>query len=269
MLKSSIGTAVKGLVVGSSMLVPGVSGGTTAIILGIYDKLIKAISGFFADIRKNLAFLALFCAGAGLGILLFSRLLLWATETWRLPMTYFFLGAILGSLPMLKRQAKVASIKPVHVLAAVIGAAIVLSLGYLPKPESAFSGGGLAHFGMLFASGLIIAVALVLPGISTSHMLLVLGMYETTLGAIKGLNFGYLVPLAAGGLAGIVLVTKLIEKLLEKAPAISYFGIIGFVLGSIIDVFPGFPSGLGILVCALTFAGGFAAIFFVTGRSEA
>jgi putative membrane protein len=263
-----VSVLIKGLVVGASMLVPGVSGGTTAIILGIYDKLIHAVSSFFRDIGKNLVFLALFCVGAGVGILLFSRVMLWAVETWELPMMFFFLGAIIGSIPMLYRQAKADRFSVWYVVFALVGVAIVLSLGYLPKPDVGFSGAGMHRVVMLVISGMIIAVALVLPGISTSHMLLVLGMYQTTLDAIKTLNFAWLVPLAIGGLAGIILTTSLIEKALTKYPRISYFFIIGFVLGSIIDVFPGFPSGIGIPVCVATFAAGYAAIRIVSRFSK-
>lgn len=257
-------TAAKGLVVGSSMLVPGVSGGTTAIIIGIYDKLIHAVSTFFKDIKHNIIFLGLFCLGAGVGILLFSRLMLWAVETWELPMMFLFLGAIIGCVPMLYKQSKVTRFNPVYILFAILGLVIVLSLGYLPKPETEFSGSALSSFFMLFITGIIIATAIVLPGISTSHMLLLLGLYNTTLEAIKNLNLPYLIPLGLGGLIGIFLITRVLEKALSKYPQFSYFMIIGFVLGSIIDVFPGMPLGWEIPVCVLTFLLGFSLILFMT-----
>jgi len=259
-----LSTAGKGLVVGSSMLVPGVSGGTTAIILGIYDKLIHAVSSFFTDVLKNLIFLGVFCAGAGIGILVFARLMLLAVETWELPMMFLFLGAIIGCVPMLYKQAKVSRFNPVYILFAILGLVLVLSLGYLPKPESEFTGSGVSNMVMLFITGIVIAAAIVLPGISTSHMLLILGMYNTTLEAIKNLNFPYLIPLALGGIAGIFLITSLLEKALSKFPQFSYFMIIGFVLGSIIDVFPGYPVGWQIPVCILTFVIGMALILLMT-----
>lgn len=265
---SVLSIVLKGLVVGASMLVPGVSGGTTCIILGIYDRLIHAVSTLFSDIWKNLAFLILFCVGAGAGIVLFSRVMLWAVETWELPMMFLFLGAIIASVPTLYRQSKVGRLRPVHVLFALAGVAIVLSLGYLPKPATGFAGAGVAGYAMLFVSGLVIAVALVLPGISTSHMLLVLGMYDATLKAVETVNVPYLLPLGLGALAGIFLTTGLIERALTKFPGVSYFFVIGFVLGSILDVFPGFPAGWLIPVCVATFAAGYAAIRFVSTFSR-
>ncbi|NLK45075.1 MAG: DUF368 domain-containing protein [Treponema sp.] len=259
-----ISTAAKGLVVGSSMLVPGVSGGTTAIILGIYDKLIYAISTFFQDMVKNLIFLGVFCAGAGVGLLLFSRCMLWAVETWELPMMFLFLGAIIACVPMLYKQAKISRFNPLYILFAILGLVLVLSLGYIPKPNTEFSGSPLSSAIMLFITGFVIAAAIVLPGISTSHMLLILGMYNTTLEAMKNVNLPYLIPLALGGIAGIFLITNILEKALSKFPQFSYFMIIGFVLGSIIDVFPGFPTGRQIPICILTFLIGFFLILLMT-----
>lgn len=270
MISSVISTVSKGLVVGASMLVPGVSGGTTAIILGIYDKLIHAVSAFFRDIKKNLVFLALFCLGAGIGILLFARVILYAVETWHFPMMFFFLGAIVGSVPMLYRQARVTKFSPLYILFALLGVAIVLSLGYLPKPQGDFLAGGISNIAMMLVTGIIIAVALILPGISTSHMLLVLGVYNSTLTAVETLNIAYLLPMVIGVGIGIILTTKLLELALSKFPQFSYFAIIGFVFGSMAsrEVFPGFPTGLEIPVCLATFAAGFAIIMFVSRFSR-
>jgi len=267
---SFLSTVLKGLAVGASMLVPGVSGGTTAIILGIYDKLIRAVSEFFKNVRANLLFLALFTFGGAIGILLFARVMLYAVETWKFPMMFFFLGAIFGSLPMLYRQAKVERFNALYIVFALLGAAIVLSLSFLPGSQAEFAGSGVAHMLMLFATGVIIAVALVLPGISTSHMLLLLGMYGTTLEAIKTLNLAFLVPIGIGGITGIILTTGLIEKALTRYPRVSYFFIIGFVLGSMAspEVFPGFPTGLAIPVCALTFLAGYFVIRLVSKYSK-
>lgn len=269
-IKSGMSTVAKGLVVGASMLVPGVSGGTTAIILGIYDDLIHAVSGFFRAIRQNALFLLLFCVGAGIGMLLFARAILFAVETWRFPMMYFFIGAIFGSLPMLYKQATVKKFSVLYPIFALLGVAIVLSLGFLPKPEGAFESGGLANIGMTLASGIIIAIALILPGISTSHMLLVLGMYQPTLKAIETLDVAFLLPIVVGVGIGIILTTRLLELALEKFPQFAYFAIMGFVLGSIAspEVFPGIPSGLMILGCLATFAAGYVVIRIVSKFSK-
>ena len=91
-MKSHALLAVKGMVIGATMLVPGVSGGSMAMILGIYDRLVSSVSSFFKDVKGNFLFLALFCLGGGAGILVFARPLLYLIERFPMPMMYFFLG---------------------------------------------------------------------------------------------------------------------------------------------------------------------------------
>lgn len=265
--KKIILTTSKGLIVGASMLIPGVSGGTMAIILGIYNSLIHAINNFFKDFKKSFILLAEFCIGACLGFLLFAKLLDYALQKFELPMMYFFIGAILGGVPLLFKQTKVqkSDTKGISIgaIAALAGVALVLSLGLIPENLFGFSGSfSFQSIIMQLITGIIIAVALVLPGISTSHMLLILGMYNTMLTAIENPfdNIVFLASLAISVVIGIFLTTNFLEKAMTKFPQVTYFVIIGFVVGSIIDVFPGFPTGWEILVCIVTLSAGYIAI---------
>ena len=96
---------LKGYAIGSSMSVPGVSGGTMAILLGIYDRLIGSISNFFKDIKSNILFLLKFCIGAGLGICSLSFIIKWMLENFPLHVSVFFIGAVAVGIPALyKRQ---------------------------------------------------------------------------------------------------------------------------------------------------------------------
>ena len=96
---------------------------------------------------------------------------------------------------------------------------------------------------MLFVAGLIAAIALVLPGISLSYMLLLLGMYDETMRAISELYMPYLLPLGIGTIAGILLTTKLLEKAMNRYPQPTYLIILGFMFGSLSELFPGIPTG--------------------------
>lgn len=199
--KQHLIVAAKGAVVGGTMLVPGVSGGTMCIILGVYDRLIHAVSTFFQSKRANFWLLFCFCLGAGAGIFLLSKPLLQLMELFPKPASFFFMGAVAGSVPMTFQKAKVTSFHwrvPVYV---VVGMIIVWVLAKLPTMDQ-MSGGGLERYAMLVASGVVAAVALVLPGISVSYLLLVLGMYSTTIQAIGNLDFEYLIPLGLGGNSG-------------------------------------------------------------------
>lgn len=259
---------IKGFTIGASMLVPGASGGTMAIILGIYDELIHAVSTLRQNVKENTILLGTYTLAGILGILLFSRPMLAAVTLWNKPMLFLFLGAILGSIPPLYRKVKVSRIKPINILVALVGAFLGICTMYLPegvfKLDAIFN---LYNFSMLILAGVIIAVALILPGISASYILLMLGMYDLTLIAIKEFNLFYLVPLAIGILGGTFMTAGILENEMKRHPQFTYMLIIGFMLGSLVQVFPGVPASAEILPCILTFFIGLSAIVWI-GRKR-
>lgn len=251
-MKAVLRNILSGLVIGASMLIPGVSGGTTAIMLGIYDKLIAAVSGIFRSPLKNGLFLSQVALGGAAGALLLARLVLELTGCFLFPMRYLFMGLILGSVPLLVKSSGM-TLRKLHALlfaAAGVFAAVGLEL----LPSSVQSGGGPAG---LLLCGLLIAVALILPGISTSHLLLTLGMYEQVLGCVTRADIAYLSLLLTGTLAGVFLTAKLLEWTMQRFPAQCYMLITGFVIASVYSIHPGIPSGWDILFCLLTFVSGF------------
>lgn len=267
--KNSIAIRIgKGIIIGASMLVPGASGGTMAIILGIYDDLIHAVSTLRRNLKENVIFLLLFTIAAILGIILFSRPMLAAVTLWNKPMLFLFMGAILGSIPPLYRKVKVSRLKPVNIIVAFVGAFLGICTRYLP--EGIFQMGdsfNLYSFAMLLLAGVIIAVALILPGISASYILLMLGMYDVTLIAIREGNLLYLLPLTIGVLGGIFLTAGILEREMKRHPQFTYMLIIGFMLGSLVQVFPGMPAGAEALTCVITFLFGLCLILWM-GRKR-
>lgn len=270
MLKDLLTLFVKGIAVGGSMTIPGCSGGTMAIILGIYDRLIHAVSSFTKDLKKNLMVLLPFLLGSIMGILLLLKPLKYLLDNYKTTTMFFFLGAILGSLPALVKKSGVKKNDWFRAIVyPLIGFGIVLLLGLLPKGAQIQYVTSFTDFLLLLLSGIIIAVALVLPGISTSHMLLLLGMYDVTIDAIEQFNFSYLIPLGISVLAGTFLTTRTLEKALNKYHTESYLLIIGFVIGSVIQIFEEtpLPAGMGILYSAITLIAGFYAIMTVSKYS--
>ncbi len=236
--KEDLTIVLKGYAIGSSMSVPGVSGGTMAILLGIYDKLISSISNFFKDIKGNILFLIKFCIGAGLGICSLSFLIKWLLEKFPLPVSIFFLGAVIGGIPALYKKTKESSLRISSGIYFLLGFIIVISIGFIPAGSiNVSSGSGVIHYLMILITGIVIALALVLPGISTSHMLLVLGMYDTMLEAITKFDVVYIGILGVATLIGVFLITKPIEWTLNSFPHQTYCMIIGFVLGSTTEIF--------------------------------
>jgi len=272
-LKDNLTIILKGYAIGSSMSVPGVSGGTMAILLGIYDRLISSISNFFKDIKGNMSFLLKFGIGAAAGIGSLSFLIKWLLEKFPLPVSVFFLGAIVGGIPALYNRARESVIRLSSVLYFLLGLLIVTGIGFIPAGIlNVTPGSGIVHYIMILVTGIVIALALVLPGISTSHMLLVLGMYDDMLTAITEFDIVYIGILGIATLIGVFLITKPIEWTLKTFPHQTYCMIIGFVLGSTAEIFrdkilPAIPAGAdafwwvcSVLMSVAAFILGFMAI---------
>ena len=255
---------IKGFCIGATMLVPGVSGGSMAMILGIYQDLISSVSSFFK--KKNALFLLLFLLGSITGMVLCAKPLLNLIEWQPKIVLFFFMGAVAGSVPMIYRKAQVRRASVGTFLYLILGIVIVLAFSLIPAQLFAAPPAGVWGIVIQILGGVIASVALVLPGISVSYMLLLMGLYEPVMAAIGGMQFVSLIPLAAGLVGGILLTTRLLERAMLRYPQPTYLIILGFVLGSVIQVFPGVPYGVDILWCALTAAAGFGAIYFLSKK---
>jgi putative membrane protein len=281
--KDTLLVMLKGFIIGSSMSVPGVSGGTMAILLGIYDKLISSVSRFLKDIKGNIIFLMKVCIGAGIGIFTLSNVIKKLLEFAPIPVSLFFLGAVIGGVPALYKKTKTNDSKSTvsSIIYFIVGLAAVISIGFIPTGTiSVASGSGVGHYLMLFVTGVIIALALVLPGISTSHMLLVLGMYDSMLDAISSFDIIYVGTLGVATLIGIFLITRPIEWTMNKFPRQTYCVVIGFVIGSTWEIFydkiyPAIPANANIgwwvatvIISLITFALGFKAIMALSKFSN-
>ena len=255
---------LKALVVGGTMLVPGVSGGTMAMVLGVYDGLIDAVANFRKKPKENIIFLGLFVVGALLGMVLFAKPLESLIELYPKALMFFFMGAVAGGLPMIYKESGLKKITWRQPLFIGLGLLIVIMLSFIPEnifsPEKLVGIWGVI---VLIIAGIVLSVALVLPGISVSYMLLIMGLYEQTLASVSDMNFGFIAPLAGGVAIGILLTTKLLSLLMEKLPDKIYLIILGFVGGSLIEAFPGVPKGVEWLLCIPLFALGFYAIWLL------
>jgi len=282
-LRSTIIVMLKGFIIGSSMSVPGVSGGTMAIILGIYDKLIGSISRFTKDLKRNIIFLMKFCIGAGVGIFTLANVIEWLLEVAPFSVSFFFLGAVIGGIPALYKKTRVkgSKLNISFLLYFLLGFIVVISIGFIPTGTINVSlGTGIEHYLMLLVTGIIIALALVLPGISTAHMLLVLGMYDSMIIAISNFDIVYVGILGFVTLAGIFLITKPIEWTMNQFPYQTYCIVIGFVIGSTYEIFrakiiPAIPVNADIswwipsaLIAIATFVLGIRAIMQISKFSN-
>lgn len=250
---------LKGLWIGSTMTVPGVSGGTMAVVTGIYEDLIHAVNGLWKNPRKYLPFLLLFTAGAGTGFFVFARCITYLLEH---PVAgeitrCAFCGIVLGGVPLLVRKAGVDDVRWKDVACLAAGGLAVTLLTFIPHGSLA-EGSGILSVLLQLAGGVLVAVALILPGISVTHMLYILGLYEVVLYRVYQFHWLSLLPLAIGVIGGTFLTTGVLERLLERYPRAMYQVIIGFVAGSVVMLVPsGRPAHLlwGIAAAVAGFAG--------------
>ena len=141
------------------------------------------------------------------------------------------------------------------------------SPSYRPDPQGIFAPGTEntpMHLLFQLAGGFIIAVALVLPGISASQMLYMLGIYESTLKAISSLDILALLPLAVGGIMGTYLTARILEQLIKKHREATFLMILGFMLASLPELLPGHLAQENLLFCVMALAAGFIGVYFVT-----
>lgn len=257
----------KGVAMSISQIVPGVSGGTIAMILGIYDKLLHAVNNIFKDFKNQYRILLQVGIGAVVGILLFSNIVKTLFDNYPIPIGYLFIGVILGGAPLIYRKATVKGINKKSLLYLVLGILIVLMMGSPNNDASAIiTSLSLFNFIWLFIGGVVVAVALILPGISGSFMLYILGLYNTVITAVVKFNIPILIPIVLGGIVGTLLTARIIEVLLNKFPEQTYILIFGFILGSVFSVFPG-VDGLSTLIGIILGIIGFIFTYYIS-RNE-
>ncbi|MCI7605796.1 MAG: DUF368 domain-containing protein [Spirochaetales bacterium] len=264
--KDTLVTALKSYVIGATMTVPGVSGGSMAMVLGIYDRIISAVPSIFSkDFKK--AFLFLLVAGCSglIGALSASPVLKFLLSSYYMIVMYFFLGAIVGSIPMIVRKSRVNKSNWANALFFIPGMIVVILISLIPEGIIELGGGNVL---IQIICGIGVSIGFVLPGISFSYLLVVLGLYEGLITYLSNLDFLPLIPLCIGLVIGIVGLAGLLKKAMEKCPTITFPIIMGFVLGSLPQVFPGLPNGISILWCLLTFIVGAVVIWATSGELQ-
>lgn len=234
-----------GIVFGTANVIPGVSGGTMLVIFGIFDKLTESISGI-KKIIKNLPFLLSFGIGAGAGILISAKVISSLFEMFGVQTNMFFIGLILGGIPLIyKIGTAEKKAKPLCALPFIIAMIVVIGLSVLDKLDI-FSLGvqdQVTGFDLVFSLKIIgcaalAAITMIIPGISGSFVMMLLGVYETIIGALKDLNLWVIVPFAVGAVIGIIVGAKLISMLINKNRLMVYSALMGLVVGSVYAILP-------------------------------
>lgn len=245
-MKDKLFLILKGFLLGIANIIPGVSGGTLAITLGIYNDLIGAISHFFKNLKKNLTFLIPLGIGMLAAVLLGSKVITYCLDKFTLPTTLFFIGLIVGGIPLLTKKLKGRKVKPFNLAVFLLTFSIVMIMTFLNAGNNAvdLTNMSVIKFLLLIVIGMVAAATMVIPGVSGSFVLMLLGYYIPVVGTVGNLtnfselghNLLILAPFGIGVALGIVGIAKLIEFLLKKYEVPTYYGIIGFVTSSVIGL---------------------------------
>lgn len=270
----SLLNTAKGVGVGIANIIPGVSGGTIAVITGLYDELVDAFGNFFTSDggwKRNLLFLAPVIVGILAGNIFFARVIGWLLERAPGATTWGFIGLIMGSIPYLVRRAGMQSLRWYHPLLFLAGLAVVLWMGLTPRPAASPPITELTALSALwvFSAAFIASIAMIIPGVSGSFLLLLIGMYSTLQNSFSTLNVPVILVFVGGTLVGVVMVSKGIAALLRTFHGSTYVAIIGLVVGSGIALYPGFGMGNNVALDGAGLAAGLGlSLLLGTGMKE-
>ena len=244
MALSSAGIFLRGLLMGAADIVPGVSGGTVAFITGIYDQLLDSLRAvdleFLARLSRldiagawqhiNGRFLLALLLGIATSIFSLAQLVSWVLEHHPVPLWAFFFGLILASALVLLREVDNWSVSKVLCLLSAGAVAVCIALSPVMSLEMGLAG--------VFLAGFLAVCAMILPGISGSFILVLLGMYSTTLVALKSLDLVFILVFVIGAGCGLLCFSRLLHWLLLRFHQGTMAVLTGFLFGSLLVVWP-------------------------------
>jgi len=244
------GIFFRGMAMGAADVVPGVSGGTLALITGIYEELINTLGGITPRLlivwrqqgfvaawqQANLTFLFTLLAGIFTSIAVLARLITWLLDTHPVPVWAFFSGLILASIFLVLKPLQQRG--PVQIGVFLVGTGVAVAIGLAPALSAA--GSGTLVF---FFSGMLAICAMILPGISGSFILLLLGMYQPVLEAVKQAEFGLLLAFLSGCAVGLLSFVHVLKWTLHRFHDTVMALLAGFMAGSLLKLWPWRLSG--------------------------
>lgn len=234
---------IKGFILGVANVIPGVSGGTLAVSLGLYERVLECVTTLFKKFKENLTFIMPIALGIVVAILSTSKLVTYALTNFKAQTIFLFVGLIFGGISLIMKKVK-GQKNFFNICVLCIVFIFVLGLNFVKTDtfSISFTNMKIIDYVLLALVGFIASSAMVIPGISGSFVLMVFGYYEKIMATISHLttfkNIGQdliiITVFGIGVLLGILFMAKLITKLIEKNEVRTYFAIMGFVLSSIV-----------------------------------
>ncbi|MCI9526351.1 MAG: DUF368 domain-containing protein [Lachnospiraceae bacterium] len=263
---------LKGAMMGVANIIPGVSGGTMAVSMGIYDKIIHAATHLVSEFKKSMKLLLPIVLGMALGIVVLARILEYMFARVPLQTNLLFIGLIIGGLPAITKKVKGKTIRLGHILVCLLFFGVVAGLAMMGEQEGAAAdlSFNIINIVKLFGVGIVTSATMVIPGVSGSMMLMLMGYYNPILNEVNdfidnlvqfnvpGILDGckVLVPFGIGVVVGIFAIAKIIEIIFEKFPDHAYWAIIGLIVASPVAIF--FMGSMGTITIISVLTGAVA-----------
>lgn len=260
--------AVKGFVIGFGAITPGLSGGILAVVLGIYEPLMRFLGNIKDKFVKNLLYFIPIGIGGIAGVVVFSKIVSYSFDNFKAPFIWLFLGFIAGTFPSLFKTAGKNGRRTSHY---IILFGLAIGTYFLMRWMETISNVTLPQtLGSWLLAGLLTGIGVVVPGMSPSNFLIYIGLYKPMSDGIAALNMGVILPLIAGVLISVLLLAKAVNWMFAKAYGVMYHLILGIVVGSsaAIAVIHGKASGNTIAICVACFVVGAVASYFLAKLDE-
>ena len=259
---------VKGFIVGFGAITPGLSGGVLAVILGIYEPIMRFLGNIKDRFWKRFLYFIPIGIGGMAGIIIFSKVVADSLENNKAPFIWLFIGFIAGTLPSLIKNAGSRGRKSWHYL--VLAGVAALMVAFLLWMRTITNVSLPQTFFSWLLAGLLTGLGIIVPGLSPSNFLMYMNLYEPMSRGIGNLNLGVILPVTLGVLVSILLLARVVSKLFDKAFGLLYHIIIGTVVGSsiAIAVIEGPATPNQYLVCILAFIAGAAASYALSRIDE-
>ena len=241
-----------GILIGIGAILPGISSGVICVMTGIYEKLLDIVLNFFKNIKGNIKIVLPLGLGIIIGMNIFSKALEYLIITYPIHIKSIFIGLILGGIPILIKKVQIVE-KKVRIskyvsliIACIIGIGMFIYEKYVNLENSL----QVSNIYLIY-SGIIMCVGIIVPGVSSTVILMCLGIYNIYLNAVANMNFVILIPMGIGVIIGSIFWMKIIKILFEKYYIQTYYAIIGFTLCSTLVLFPNIYSIYDIIVMIL------------------
>jgi putative membrane protein len=262
-----------GFFLGLSVVAPGISGSVMAVMMGIYRKLLAIATNPFKDFKKNFFYLFPMGIGAALSFAMFILSFSYLFETYEKATYLLFMGLIAGNLPVVLRNACQGGFKARYIIGALVSFALAIGIGVLRSGMSDVLAGSVSDPTLLYLSicGLASGITSMIPGMSVSMILILLGVYNFLMRSVKNIDIPVILVFGGCLVIGMLAFSRVTKFTFDRFHGFAYMVVFGFMSGSLIDIYIGLPAGdenfswfIGLLMLAVGL--GISLLFILLGR---